>query len=74
MKKLFCVIVTDPDDLAGMLGPVSPIIFHVECDTEEKAEEFVRENLIEECGYEEDVVEGFEIISLEVTTEDIIKL
>jgi|APGre2960657373_1045057.scaffolds.fasta_scaffold06268_3 hypothetical protein len=74
MKKLFCVIVTDPDDLAGMLGPVSPIIFHVECDTEDEAEEFVRENLIEECGYEEDVVEGFEIISLEVTTEDIIKL
>jgi len=74
MKKLFCVIVTDPDDLAGMLGPVSPIIFHVECDTEDEAEEFVREYLIEECGYEEDVVEGFEIISLEVTTEDIIKL
>jgi len=41
---------------------------------EDEAEEFVRENLIEECGYEEDVVEGFEIISLEVTTEDIIKL
>lgn len=74
MKKLFCVIVTDPDDLAGMLGPVSPIIFHVECDTEDEAEEFVRENLIEEHGYEEDEVEGFEIISLEVTTEDIIKL
>jgi hypothetical protein len=74
MKKLFCVIVTDPDDLAGMLGPVSPIIFHIESDTEDEAEEFVRENLIEEHGYEEDEVEGFEIISLEVTTEDIIKL
>jgi hypothetical protein len=74
MKKLFCVIVTDPDDLAGMLGPVSPIIFHIESDTEDEAEEFVRENLIEEHGYEEDEVEGFEIISLEVTSEDIIKL
>lgn len=74
MKKLFCVIVTDPDDLAGMLGPVSPIIFHVESDTEDEAEEYVRENLIEECGYEEDSVDGFEIFSIEVKDEEIVKL
>ena len=74
MKKLFCVIVTDPDDLEGMLGPVSPIIFHIESDTEDEAEVFVRENLIEECGYEEDVVEGFEIFSIEVKDEEIVKL
>jgi hypothetical protein len=74
MKKLFCVIVTDPDEMAGMLGPMSPIIFHIESHTQEESEVFVRENLIEEHGYEEDVVEGFDIFTLEVTPEEIIKL
>lgn len=74
MKKLFCVIVTDPDEVAGMLGPISPIIFHVESDTEDEAEEYVRENLIEEHGYEEDEVEEFEILSIEVKDEEIVKL
>ena len=74
MKKLFCVIVTDPDDLAGMFGPVSPIIYHVESDTEDEAEEYVTENLIEECVYEEEGVDGFEIFSIEVKDEEIVKL
>ena len=71
MKKLFCVIVTDPRNFSWMLGP---IIFHVESDTGMEAEVFVRENLIEECGYDEEDVDGFEIFSIEVKDEEIVKL
>jgi len=74
MRKLFCVIVTDPNEASGMLGPISPIVFHIESISQEEAEEFVKENLIEEHGYSLDEVEEFEILPLEVIADDIIRL
>ena len=81
MKNLFCIIVTDPEDYVeeyyeedgiGMLSSASPLIFHVESNTQEEAEEFVKENLLVEHGYDEDLQAFFGIHSLKVT--DIIKL
>ena len=78
MKNLFCITVTDPEDyveecgISGMLSSASPLIFHVESNTQEEAEEFVKENLLVEHGYDEDLQSFFGIHSLKVT--NIIKL
>jgi hypothetical protein len=82
MKNLFCITVTDPEDyveeyyaeggISGMLSSASPLIFHVESNTQEEAEEFVKENLLVEHGYDEDLQAFFGINSLKVT--NIIKL
>ena len=73
MKQLFCVIVTDPDYVIGL---DSPIIFHVECDSQEQAEAFAIEDLSseEDYGYEQEDVDALDIFSYPVTIESIIKI
>jgi hypothetical protein len=83
MKQLFCVVVTDPDYVVGL---DSPIIFHVECETQEEAEGVVLEKLSSEEyengydqqghieGYDPEDVECLDIFSFPVTDLDIIKL
>ena len=73
MKQLFCVIVTDPDYVIGL---DSPIIFHVECDSQEQAEAFAIQDLSSEefpRYYQEDV-DALDVFSFPVTDLDIIKL
>ena len=73
MKQLFCVIVTDPNEVIGL---DSPIIFHVECDSQEQAEAFAIEDLSseEDYGYEKEDVDALDVFSFPVTDLDIIKL
>ena len=73
MKQLFCVVVTDPDYVVGL---DSPIIFHVECETQEQAEAFALEDLSseEDYGYDFDVRNFIDLFSFPVTDSDIIKL
>jgi hypothetical protein len=73
MKELFCVVVTDPNYVIGL---DSPIIFHVECESREQAEDFVVEELSseEDYGYPPEDVESLDIFSFSVTDLDIIKL
>jgi len=73
MKKLFCVVVTDPNEVIGL---VSPIIFHVECENKGQAEDFALEDLSseEDYGYEKEDVDALDIFSFPVTDLDIIKL
>ena len=73
MKQLFCVVVTDPEDVIGL---ESPIIYHVECDSQEQAEAFAIEDLSseEDYGYEKEDVDALDVFSFPVTDLDIIKL
>ena len=73
MKQLFCVVVTDPNEVIGL---DSPIIFHVECGGQEQAEAFALEDLSseEDYGYEKEDVDALDVFSFPVTDLDIIKL
>ena len=73
MSQLFCVVVTDPNEVIGL---DSPIIFHVECEGQEQAEAFALEDLSseEDYGYDIEDVECLDIFSFPVTDLDIIKL
>ena len=72
MKQLFCVVVTDPNEVIGL---DSPIIFHVECEGQEQAEAFALEDLSseEDYGYEQEDVDALDIFSFPIT-DAIIKL
>jgi hypothetical protein len=69
--KLFCIVVTDPDDFVGIEGP---IIFHVSCDTLMEAEEEVTERLKEGYQYDDESIERLDIFGFEVEGDEIIKL
>jgi len=73
MKQLFCVVVTDPDYVIGL---DSPVIFHVECDSQEQAEAFVINDLSspEDYGFEQEDIDNLDIFSYPVTAENIIKI
>ena len=71
MKKLFCVVVTDP---AYVIGLDSPIIFHIKCEDSDKAEEAVKEMLGEEYEYDPQDVDNLGTFSFEVTDVDIIEI
>ena len=73
MSQLFCVVVTDPNEVIGL---DSPIIFHVECESQEQAESFALEDLSseEDYGYDIEDVRCLDIFSFQVTDLDIIKL
>jgi hypothetical protein len=71
MKKLFCVVVTDP---AYVIGLDSPIIFHIKCEDSDKAEEAVKEMLGEEYEYDPQDVDNLDTFSFEVTDVDIIEI
>lgn len=72
MKKLFCVVVTDP---AYVIGLDSPIIFHIKCEDSNTAEEeAVNEMVGEDYGYDPQDVDNLDIFSFEVTDLDIIEL
>ena len=73
MKKLFCVVVTDPDYVIGL---DSPIIFHIKCDDPlNKVEEAaVNEMVGEDYGYDPQDVDRLDIFYFEVTDLDIIEL
>jgi hypothetical protein len=72
MKKLFCVVVTDPDYVIGL---DSPIIFHIKCEDSRMAEEeAVSEMIGEDYGYDPQDVEQLDIFAFEVTDLDIIEI
>ena len=73
MKQLFCVVVTYPEDVIVL---ESPIIYHVECDSQEQAEAFAIQDLSseEDYGYEKEDVDALDVFSFPVTDLDIIKL
>ena len=73
MKQLFCIVITDPDYVIGL---ESPIIYHVECDSQEQAEAFVIKELSspEDYGYEQEDIDTLDIFSYPVTAENIIKI
>ena len=72
MKKLFCVVVTDP---AYVIGLDSPIIFHIKCEDSNTAEETaVNEMVGEDYGYDPQDVDNLDIFAFEVTDLDIIEL
>ena len=73
MKKLFCVVVTDPDYVIGL---DSPIIFHIECENKDEAEDFVLEDLSseEDYGYDPEDVKSLDIFAFPVTDANIIEV
>jgi hypothetical protein len=71
MKKLFCAVVTDPNDEVGL---ISPIIFHIKCEELSQAEEKVDLLLRDEHGYGESEMEVLDIFIIEVTDLDINEL
>ena len=72
MKQLFCVVVTDPNEVIGL---DSPIIFHVRCDDPlNNIEEAVKEMLVEEYNYAKETADLVDIFYFPVTDLDIIKL
>jgi hypothetical protein len=72
MKQLFCIVITDPDYVIGL---ESPIIYHVECDSQEQAEAFVIKELSSpEYRYEQEDIDTLDIFSYPVTAENIIKI
>jgi hypothetical protein len=71
MKKLFCVVVSDPNNVYGL---ESPIIFHVKSDDSNRADDAVREMLEEEYGYEKEWIDDFEIFTFEVSDSEIIEI
>jgi hypothetical protein len=71
MKKLFCVVVTDPDYVIGL---DSPIIFHIKCEDSNTAEEAVNEMASKEYAYDPQDVDHLDIFSFEVTDLDIIEI
>jgi len=72
MKKLFCVVVTDPDYVIGL---DSPIIFHIKCEDSNTAEEAAVNDMIgEDYGYDPQDVEQLDIFAFEVTDADIIEI
>lgn len=72
MKKLFCVVVTDPDYVIGL---DSPIIFHIKCDNSNTAEETAIDEMIgEEYGYDPQDVDLLDIFSFEVNDLGIIEI
>ena len=72
MKKLFCVVVTDP---AFVIGLDSPMIVHIKCEDSNTAEETAVNVMVgEEYGYDPQDVDNLDIFSFEVTDLDIIEL
>jgi hypothetical protein len=73
MKQLFCVVVTDPGEVIGL---ISPIIYHIECETKSQAEDFVKDELTseEDYGYDQEDVETLDLFTFPVTDLDIVKL
>ena len=49
MKQLFCVVVTDPENV---LSIEQPVLYHIECEKEEQAVKFALDDLCsEDYGY-----------------------
>ncbi len=72
MKKLFCVVVAEAGYLVGL---ESPIVYHVRCEDSDKANEAIKEMLVEEYEYDPEIVKDhLDIFSFEVTENDIIDL
>jgi hypothetical protein len=71
MKKLFCAVVSDPDDVYGL---VSPIIYHIKGNNSTQVEDAVREMLEDEYDYEPKWIEQLDIFTFEVTDVEIIEL
>jgi hypothetical protein len=71
MKKLFCVCVTDPNNVYGL---ESPIIFHVKADDSNKADDAVRGMLEEEYEYEKEWINELDIFTFEVSDSEIIEI
>jgi hypothetical protein len=71
MKKLFCVAVTDPNNVYGV---ESPIIFHIKCEDSNQAEDAVREMLEEEYEFEPEWIDGLEIFTYELTDANIVEI
>jgi hypothetical protein len=73
MKQLFCVVVTDPGEVIGL---ISPIIYHIKCENKSQAEDFVKDELTseEDYGYDQEDVETLDLFTFPVTDLDIVKL
>lgn len=68
MKRLFCTVVTD---INGVLE--SPIVWHVNAETMQKAEDLAREMLVEYNYDDANIDEIFDIFTFEVTKSEIIE-
>jgi len=72
MKQLFCVIITDPDYVIGL---ESPIVYHVECDSQEQVEAFVIKDLSSpEYRYELEDIAALDIFSYPIIIKNFIKI
>ena len=71
MKKLFCVVVTDPNDEVGL---ESPWIFHISCADSDQAEEKSKELLSTDHEYSEENIESLDFFSFELRDLDIIEI
>ena len=71
MKKLFCVVVNDVSEMLGLEGP---IIFHIKGNNKVQVEDAVNELLEQEYGFSFTVVDELDIITFELTEDEIIEL
>jgi hypothetical protein len=72
-KKLYCVVVTDPNDTCGMEFPT---IFHIRTTSSDLAEAKVNEELSSPEGdyeFDQDDINSLDIFTFEVTDLDILE-
>ena len=71
MKKLFCIVITDPEENTEL---ESPLVFHVSAQTQDQVEVAVYEILVEDYEYDSMTIISLDFLIFEVTDNDILKL
>jgi len=71
MKKLFCIVITDPEENTELSAP---LVFHVMAETQDQVEVAVYEILVEDYEYDSMTIISLEFLIFEVLDTNILKL
>lgn len=71
MKKLFCIVITDPLKNTKL---TEPLVFHVSAETRDEVEVAVYEILVEDYEYDSMTIISLEFLLFEVTDHGILEL
>jgi len=71
MKKLFCIVITDPEENTELSAP---LVFHAMAETQDQVEVAVYEILVEDYEYDSMTIISLEFLIFEVLDTNILKL
>ena len=71
MKKLFCIVITDPEKNTDL---TAPLVFHVNAETQDQVEVAVYEILVEDYEYDSMTIISLDFLLFEVTKNGILQL